>query len=155
MPIRLDQLWALARRIGIYYSYLQLQRQKLQSHEQVPKPEGVSAASPQIMQKRKLPPLFHLRRCRGRTPLPELCICTWRVQGGAGSRSVADVVAAGSVNFGLGVLWPVSPTALQANDTVAHCSGITESLPLLFICISISSLSSASSYPSIVSWLYM
>ena len=67
-------------------------------------------------------------KAKASSPFPELCICTWRVQGGAGSRS--DVVAAGSVNFGLGVLWPVSPTALQANDTVAHCSGITESLPL-------------------------
>jgi len=75
-------------------------------------------------------------KAKASSPFPELCICTWRVQG-AGSRTVADadVVAAasrqaGSVNFGLGVLWPVSPTALQANDTVAHCSGITESLPL-------------------------
>lgn len=86
---------------GLAHWHLQLQSQKLQSHEQVPKPEAL-ALTPQIMQKRKLPPLFHLRPCSKRTPLSRIVHLYLGGSKGAGSRTSQTV--AGSVNFGLGVL---------------------------------------------------
>jgi hypothetical protein len=62
-------------------------------------------------------------------PFPELCICTWE-----GAR-VQDLVRrrrsqAASI-LGLASCSQCPP--LQAYDTVVHCSGITESLPLQFL----------------------
>ena len=81
------------------------------------------------MQKRKLPPLFHLRaRAAGNgPPFPELSICTWRLQDADAAGSYVACIlfassASCSVNFGLGVLYGQCPP-LQVCDTVECCSG--------------------------------
>lgn len=61
-------------RSGLAHRHLQLQSQKLPSHDPwaSSKAGGVLAPSPQIMQKRKPPALFHLRHCSKRAPLSRI-----------------------------------------------------------------------------------